>query len=176
MAITKIQSESLNLADNYDFTGTVTGAGGVNTPYFRASMSSNQNISDTTQTKVNFNTTEFESSASIFDTTNNRFTVPSGQAGKYQISAGVRDNGSSSQANRFMVTIYVNGALADNSLRNVAVTRNTGNGVVSGLMDLSVGDYIEVFAFQDTGFTQTLWGGTSLTSAYTFFTGFKIIE
>ena len=28
MAITKIQSESLNLADNYDFTGTVTGAGG----------------------------------------------------------------------------------------------------------------------------------------------------
>ena len=29
MAITKIQSESLNLADNYDFTGTVTGAGGI---------------------------------------------------------------------------------------------------------------------------------------------------
>jgi hypothetical protein len=30
MAITKIQSESLNLSDNYDFTGTVTGAGGDN--------------------------------------------------------------------------------------------------------------------------------------------------
>ncbi len=28
MAITKIQSESLNLADTYAFTGTVTGAGG----------------------------------------------------------------------------------------------------------------------------------------------------
>jgi len=28
MAITKIQSESLNLADTYDFTGTVNGAGG----------------------------------------------------------------------------------------------------------------------------------------------------
>ena len=36
MAITKIQSESLNLADTYDFTGTVTGAGGVNTPAFYA--------------------------------------------------------------------------------------------------------------------------------------------
>ena len=34
MAITKIQSESLNLSDTYDFTGTVTGAGGVNTPAF----------------------------------------------------------------------------------------------------------------------------------------------
>jgi hypothetical protein len=32
MAITKIQSESLNLSDNYDFTGTVTGAGEINTP------------------------------------------------------------------------------------------------------------------------------------------------
>ena len=29
MAITKIQSESLNLADNFAFTGTITGAGGI---------------------------------------------------------------------------------------------------------------------------------------------------
>ena len=42
MAITKIQSESLNLADTYDFTGTVTGAGGVNKPSFEAYRNSNQ--------------------------------------------------------------------------------------------------------------------------------------
>ena len=41
MAITKIQSESLNLSDTYDFTGTVTGAGGVNTPAFVAKLSTN---------------------------------------------------------------------------------------------------------------------------------------
>ena len=29
MAIDKIQSESINLADNFDFTGTVSGAGGI---------------------------------------------------------------------------------------------------------------------------------------------------
>ena len=34
MAITKIQSESLNLADTYAFTGTVTGTPN-NTPAFR---------------------------------------------------------------------------------------------------------------------------------------------
>ena len=39
MAITKIQSESLNLADTYDFTGTVTGAGGVMTPAFSVYLS-----------------------------------------------------------------------------------------------------------------------------------------
>ena len=36
MAITKIQSESMNLADTYAFTGTVTGAGESNTPSFKA--------------------------------------------------------------------------------------------------------------------------------------------
>ena len=40
MAITKIQSESLNLADTYDFTGTVTGAGESNTPAFSAHRTS----------------------------------------------------------------------------------------------------------------------------------------
>ena len=34
MAITKLQAEALNLADTYAFTGTVTGAGGDNTPFF----------------------------------------------------------------------------------------------------------------------------------------------
>ena len=45
MAITKIQSESLNLADTYAFTGTVTGAGLNNTPVFN--KTSNQVSSDT---------------------------------------------------------------------------------------------------------------------------------
>ena len=36
MAIDKIQSESINLADNFAFTGTVTGAGESNTPSFYA--------------------------------------------------------------------------------------------------------------------------------------------
>ena len=42
MAIDKIQSESINLADNFAFTGTVTGASGNNTPSFHIRKSSNQ--------------------------------------------------------------------------------------------------------------------------------------
>ena len=36
MALSKIQSESINLADNFAFTGTVTGSGESNAPYFQA--------------------------------------------------------------------------------------------------------------------------------------------
>ena len=80
MAITKIQSESMNLADTYAFTGTVTGAGVSNTPYFYAYQSSVTTLAATAFTKVDFQT-EYQDSASAFSSS--RFTVPSGQAGKY---------------------------------------------------------------------------------------------
>ena len=47
MALSKIQSESINLADNFAFTGTVTGAGGGT--LILASRSSNQTFSDFTK-------------------------------------------------------------------------------------------------------------------------------
>ena len=61
MAIDKIQSESINLADNFSFTGTVTGAGGDNKPTFFAYRSSNQSINDDTATRINFDAELFDS-------------------------------------------------------------------------------------------------------------------
>ena len=53
MALSKIQSESINLADNFAFTGTVTGAGESNTPFFITnSLSSSQSISNQTFTTL----------------------------------------------------------------------------------------------------------------------------
>ena len=73
MALSKIQSESINLADNFAFTGTVTGAGGTTAPYCGAYRHGDQNISDATWTKIQFNT-EFVDSANAFDSsTNYRF-------------------------------------------------------------------------------------------------------
>jgi hypothetical protein len=74
MAITKIQSESLNLADNYDFTGTVTGAGESNTPVFNATLSARQTgIPANTNTKINFDQTTVNV-GSCYNTTTYKFT------------------------------------------------------------------------------------------------------
>ena len=86
MAITKIQSESLNLADTYDFTGTVTGAGGVNTPAFRAYLGSNQNISNATNTKIQIEVEDFDTD-SAYDTTTYKFQPQT--AGKYCVNVSV---------------------------------------------------------------------------------------
>ena len=61
MAIDKIQSESINLADTFAFTGTVTGAGGVNTPYFYAYKGSEQTgLSNDLDTKYEASTEGFD--------------------------------------------------------------------------------------------------------------------
>jgi hypothetical protein len=82
MAITKIQSESLNLADTYDFTGTVTGAGESNTPYFTAYNSGNQTgFSSDVITVMAMNTAL--QNGSEYNTSNYRFTPQT--AGKFYL-------------------------------------------------------------------------------------------
>ena len=54
MAIDKIQSESINLADTFAFTGTVTGAGGVNTPIVYVLANAASLTNNTTQ-KITMN-------------------------------------------------------------------------------------------------------------------------
>ena len=56
-----------------------------NTPAFFAYASSNTDIASDTNTKIALNS-EYYDTDNAFDTSNYRFTVPSGEGGKYQIS------------------------------------------------------------------------------------------
>jgi len=57
-----------------------------NTPYFEATLGSNPTLSDDTFTKVTFASERVDSN-SAYDTSTGRFTVPSGEAGKYLFNA-----------------------------------------------------------------------------------------
>ena len=54
MTLVKARSRGINLADNFTFTGTVSGAGG-NTPSFLAYLTANQTITNNSYTKINLN-------------------------------------------------------------------------------------------------------------------------
>tara|TARA_Y100000114_G_scaffold61140_1_gene56134 strand:+ start:295 stop:819 length:525 start_codon:yes stop_codon:yes gene_type:complete len=83
MAISKIQSESINLADTFAFTGTVTGAGESNAPYFRVYRNGSSNVgSSASYTTITFETEVYDS-ANAFDTSTHRWTPQ--VAGKYFI-------------------------------------------------------------------------------------------
>ena len=89
--------------------GTNTLEGISNTPYFQATLSSEQTLSDNVLAKAAFNS-ELLDSAGAYDTSTYRFTVPSGQAGRYYISASIIFQTSGSYGVIFpMLEIHKNG-------------------------------------------------------------------
>ena len=175
MAITKIQSESLNLADNYDFTGTVTGAGGVNTPAFEAYVSSRQTISGSTDTKVEFDTERFDTAGDYDNSTNYRFTPTT--AGKYFIYANVGiGSGDNSSLNGAFIYIYKNGSLYINGRNDYSNNPPNQQFVsVTATVDMNGStDYLEIYGRSNklTG-TPYFEGGSTQQSN---FGAYKIIE
>jgi len=176
MAITKIQSESLNLSDNYDFTGTVTGAGGVNTPFFFARKDSDQIINHNAFTKITFDSVDTESSSGVFDLTNNKFTVT--EAGKYNISINVYHYDSDNNIIRSDCNILKNGTDFAQWINDRGTDQDERGLQVGGsiIMNLSVNDYIEAYALATTSDSGTVNIEGSASRLATYLSAFKIIE
>ena len=175
MAISKIQSESLNLADTYAFTGTVTGAGATNKPSFFAKKNSNTNISNSTWTVVDFDT-EIIDTDSAYDTSNYRFTVPSGGAGKYFIFNTIQGGGSATRTIvEILSDIRVDGTsktYAHGSYYNTA----TGHQLDLSnycILDLAVGEYVDVRGYVNVSSGTPNFQGNSSTLR-SFFGGYKL--
>ena len=175
MAIDKIQSESINLADNFAFTGTVSGAGGVNTPAFLAFKSSVQDCSDNTYTKITFTSEKFDTDNTFADS---KFTP--GVSGKYFIYAQVggypvNDNGKDTT-----IRIYKNGSSTGEHRRGYTNSELQSNGTnavsMSAVMDSDTDDYFEVYwrINTDNGVAARVDYNASL--LYCYFGAYKIIE
>ncbi len=126
-----------------------------NYPAFKVDMSSNQTLSNNTWTKMNLNQEAYDTD-SAFDTSNYRFTVPSGKGGKYQFhTQAFIDSGSTSILNYTYLAYYVN-VTRDKNLNH----HNFNNSDIRIFsmscaiqISLSSGDYVEIYlrANQDSG-------------------------
>lgn len=140
MAIDKIQSESINLADNFAFTGTVTGAGGANTPAFHAYKIATQNVTSNTFTKAEFDVEVYDTDGNY---ASNRFT-PQTQ-GKFFVYANLHLDGTS-YPNHLETAIYKNGSVIATSFVGQAGNYIYGNRLVQTTVDMNgSSDYIEVY-------------------------------
>ena len=101
-------------------SGTATGFGGTNTPAFFARCSTQQSISNTTVTKIQFDTEIYDTDSAYDNSSNYRFTP--GVAGKYNFTMTVSLDDVGDQKN-FYLYIYKNG-----SQTGVATTRVRGSG------------------------------------------------
>jgi hypothetical protein len=178
MAIDKIQSESINLADTFAFTGTVTGAGEANTPAFSVYKSGNFELSDVTHTKYQFDSENYDTDNAFDNSTNYRFTVPSGKAGKYFFYMRARYN--KGAVSEYAISIRKNGSEV---AKRYIYSGGTGTDIfnqidyytydISCSLDLSAGDYVEGYVYfrrYAGATTATMSGG----SVHNEFTGYRI--
>jgi len=174
MALIKTRARGLKLDDNFAFTGTITGAGESNTPAFYVGKTSNQSVSDNTKTKVTWNEAYDTDSAFASD----KFTVPSGKAGKYNfyIHVTLSTTGSFGVRNP-RAYIYKNGSslyMFQGAVNEQGIDSYSVTGTLS--LDLSVGDYIEVYARNSIDQGSALFLGKSGDSPYeerTWWGGYK---
>lgn len=175
------QSNAFKIANNFltngvfDVNDLSAVPGGANTPAFKAQVTSDQTgIGNNTWTKVTYNNEIFDTNSAYDPTTNYRFTVPSGQAGKYLIIANA-DIRSTTSARSKYIQIYKNGSsgggLSGNFLTSEYFQNDQANQVmVANVFDLTVGEYIEIYVNSYSGGDHKVSGG-----AESYFLGFKLI-
>jgi len=154
---------------------TQTGVGGTNTPNFRAKIIADTTFTTGTTTAVVFPSEDFDT-ASAYDTSNGRFTIPTGQGGKYFIYCQLLVNAAAADQLQFCkIFLYKNGSQYRNIHMNFAnnyITRTGFN--LATVENLSAGDYLQIYVYADDAS-----GNPDLYNDSTnpnFFGAYKIIE
>ena len=173
-------SSTVTLGESGDTIALASGASQTlakATPAFEVKMSTAVNVSSGSWTKVVLDSEDLDSDGAFDSSTNYRFTVPSGEAGKYFLYSSLVCKNASNALYQSQHAIYKNGSALisqanEDSESDTAFIQTT----LHIIADLAVGDYIELygnpysFSGQNSFFTNS--GGTN---RYCHLGGFKLI-
>ncbi|MCX7736866.1 MAG: hypothetical protein N2319_09150 [Candidatus Kapabacteria bacterium] len=147
----------------------------------RAYRNATQTINSGSWTKIQFNTENFDEKSEFDNSTNYRFTAK--ETGYYQINARTEFDfstlGAPGNTNSYVsIAIYHNGSAyaygsklgLNNSDGTFSAIRNNNAPVVSDIIYLQAGEYVEIFVYQNTGGNYNIISG----SANTYFSIHKI--
>ena len=174
-ALTSVASDDTVLISDTSASGAlkkmtranfVSGIGGANTPSWSATMGSNQSISANSITKLNFNTEQWDIGTG-FNTSNYNYTVPSGEGGKYVMTATVTLHNAAS-GKRISCYIFKGGSELQLKHEYSSQTQDTQSSISFSAI-LAEGDVLDVRASTDQASPQ-------FDANNSFFSGFKIIE
>ena len=147
----------------------------TNTPAFQARMTSSQFINDVTNAVVQYNDEVFDTD-SAYDTSTYRFTVPSGKAGKYFFGAHALLTNIPDKLFSADMQIRKNGTnIAADNLFVSSSTFYNGIFKITTIIDLSVGDYVDVNVLGNTSDSSQLRLYTTSPYQFSGFYGYKIL-
>jgi hypothetical protein len=177
------------MADGTLKVGTITNSAGsgnitigsgvtvnVNTPTFLAKAITAQTLTDNAYTKIQFDSEEYDPDSVYDNSTNYRFTVPSGGAGKYCIYSSISIDSDGAGADYIILQLYKNGSRVFAGGRHF----ETGAGLdepsaaINIVLDLAVNDYIEIYGAMDVASGSPVLKLTADSAYLNFFGAYKI--
>jgi len=121
-------------------------------------MSNDQTINNATYTAITFNSENFDTDAFHSTSSNtSRITIPAGKGGYYLISGNVSFNGNATGER--IGALYKNGSLVADMVSTAASTAISKAFPLSFTINAAVADYLELFAWQNSGGTLGISGG-----------------
>ena len=154
-----------------------TGFGGVNTPAFQVYNNSHQTVSNGVHTKFQGNAEEVDSGGAYDNTTNYRWTCPSGQDGIYLFWWKLFIHFNGNTLNSTNAYLKKNGTTISAVANNDGVETNSNDETkvpITGsfMTNISAGDYVELFGYATTSNSGSYyfishsngWGGMKLTT------------
>lgn len=127
------------------------GGAGIPTSYFRAYRGSTQNLPNTTETKIQFNTETYDNDADYDNATNYQFTAP--EDGLYSFSTTLKVT--LGAVGSCECRIYVNSTMIQSDSKYFPSAGTVFNHC-SATTKLSASDTVEIRAYQGTGFAATI--------------------
>jgi len=135
----------------------------LNRPAFNLIANASQTFNDSAVTKVVLGTEILDTDNACSDS---RFTVPSGKGGLYCIGGQITF---SSNCNSLHVGLYVNGNFESNGVNNwIDIGDDQSAGLNIKYLQLSAGDYVELYGLQISGGSRTANGTPLRTGLYGF--------
>ena len=151
IANSKLANSSITLNGSAVSLGGSATVGGDNTPAFSVLKDGDQSVSDNTWTKVALNDEKYDTDNAFDSSTNYRFTVPSGKAGKYHFSGyiGFQSNGTD-EISYMAGQLRKNGSevkdIGQSFIYNATVGFSRSAQLsFSATTSLAVGDYVELY-------------------------------
>lgn len=115
----------------------------VANPSWSAALSSDQSVTQNSDTKLALATEEFDIGSNFDASTNYRFTVPSGKAGIYLITMAAEIQ-SPADNTVLMLKIFKNGSVIKDGQFHMS-NAGYGEGCLTALLNLAESDYIEYY-------------------------------
>ena len=141
--------------------------GGANTPAFQVKKTSTQSISSASFTKLTWDSEDWDTDSAF---ASDKFTVPSGQAGKYYFQLTTEFSGID-DGEFVQVLLYKNGSSESGTTARwySPGSNDDVRARTNVILNLSAADYVEAYVYQNEG------GARDASGSETFFRGFKLI-